>query len=79
LVLEFFANNELCKNLAPEFVVSMLVDNEINWLANLLQNRNPTKEDFKQIYQLSAVEIVSSLDPNIVINHNESPLWELSA
>ena len=75
IVLEFFRSENLCGNLAPEFVVGMLVDDEVNWLARLLRTRSPTKKDFEQIYQLSAVRIVRSLNGK-EINHKVSPLWE---
>ena len=75
IVLEFFRSEDLCRNLAHEFVAGMLVDEEVNWLAELLRTRKPTREDFKQICQLSAVRIVRSLNGK-EINHKVSPLWE---
>ncbi|NOQ68482.1 HD domain-containing protein [Patescibacteria group bacterium] len=75
IVLEFFKSGNLCGNLAPEFVVSMLTDNEVNWLADLLRNGKLIEEDSRQIYQLSALEIVRSLGGK-EIDHKASPLWE---
>lgn len=74
IVLEFFKEENLCGNLAPNFVVSMLIDNEVNWLADILRSGKPTKENFKQIYKLSAVEIVRSLNGK-KIDHKKNPLW----
>lgn len=75
IVLEFFKSENLCGNLTPVFVVGMLVDEEVDWLAKLLCARKPTREDLKQIYQLSALEIVRSLRGK-EIDHKASPLWE---
>ena len=77
IVLEFFRSEDLCDNLAPEFVVGMLVDEEVNWLAKLLRARSPIEKDFEQIYQLSAVKVVRSLNRK-EIDHRVSPLWDLT-
>ncbi|MCK5475018.1 MAG: HD domain-containing protein [Candidatus Pacebacteria bacterium] len=78
IVLEFFKSENLCGNLASEFVVGMLVDEEVDSLAEVLRAGKPTEDDFKWIYQLSAVEIVRSLDGK-EIDHKVSPLWKLGS
>lgn len=77
IVLEFLESGDLCKNLDPKFVASMFIDNEVNWLSNVLRNGKPTEENSKQIYQLSALEVVRSLNGK-EINHKASPLWKLN-
>lgn len=76
IVLDFFRSGNLCENLTPELVVNMLIDDEVDWLANMLRNRKPTEKDFQQILKLSAVKIVKSLKGK-EINHNTNPLWEI--
>ena len=76
IVLEFLESEDLCENLDPKFVASMLIDNEVNWLSNVLRNGKPTEENLKQICRLSALEIVRSLNGK-KINYKVNPLWKL--
>ena len=78
IVLKFLESENLCGNLASELVAGMLVDEEVDSLAEVLRAGKPTEDDFKWIYQLSAVEIVRSLDGK-EIDHKVSPLWELGS
>lgn len=74
IVLEYFVDKNLHKNLAPEFAVSMMTDNDVNWLSGILKDRNPTEDEKEQINQLSVIEIIRSLKGK-EINHKQSPLW----
>lgn len=71
IVLEYFINEGLSENLAPEFAISMMTDRDVNWLSEILKNRNPTAEE---IAGLSVVEIIKSLKER-AIDHTENPLW----
>lgn len=74
IVKEYFISQELAGNLAPEFAISMMTDYDVNWLSGILKNGNPTKDEKKQIKQLSIIEIVESLGERY-INHKQDPLW----
>ncbi len=74
LVLEYFVKNGLAENLAPEFAISMMTDWDVDFLAGILKNGNPTPVDEEQIKQLSIFEIIRSLKGKY-INHTKSPLW----
>ena len=65
-VLECFIEEELAENLAPEFAISMMTDEDVNKLAE-----NPTAEEAKK---LSVMEIIKSLKGR-EIDHTKDPLW----
>lgn len=74
IVLEYFIDKELSENLASEFAISMMTDNDVNWLAKILKDRNPTEDETDQINNLSVIEIIKSLKGK-EINHKQNPLW----
>lgn len=74
LVLEYFVKNGLAENLAPEFAISIMTDEDVNFLARILKNGNPTPAEEEQIKQLSIFEIIKSLNGK-KIDHTKNPLW----
>jgi len=66
IVLEYFIDNGLAENLAEEFAISMMTDDDVNQLA-----KNPTAEMVKS---LSVMEIIKSLNGE-EIDHTANPLW----
>ena len=71
ITLEYFIDKGLAENLAPEFAISMMTDSDVNWLSEILKNRNPT---IKEINSLSVMEIIKSLKGR-EIDHTKDPLW----
>lgn len=74
IVKEYFIAKSLHGNLAPEFVISMITDNDANWLSEILKKKNPTQSQRKQINQLSVMETIKSLNGK-EIDHRANPLW----
>ncbi len=74
LALKYFVDKRLAGNLAPEFAISMMTDEDVNFLAGILQKGNPTPAEEEQINQLSIFEIIRSLKGK-KIDHTENPLW----
>ena len=75
-VLEYFVNNGLAENLAPEFAISMMTDYDVDFLAGILEKGNPTPDEKDRIKQLSIFEIIRSLKGKN-IDHKKSPLWKV--
>ncbi len=71
IVLEYFIDNGLAENLAPEFAISMMTDSDVNRLAEILKHRCPTTEELNS---LSITEIIKSLGGR-KIDHTADPLW----
>lgn len=72
MIVEYFReNDDLCGNLCPSFVVSLMTDKEANWLAEILKDRKPSQEE---INRLSLMEIIPSLDGK-EIDHTRYDLW----
>lgn len=74
LVKEYFIEKSLHGNLAPEFVISMMTDLDVNSVAEALKQGTPSPVQKKQIYQLSVMEIIKSLNGR-EIDHKANPLW----
>lgn len=74
IVKEYVIDKGLHENLAPEFAISMMTDNDVNWLSGILKDRNPTEDEIDQINNLSVIEIIKSLNGK-EIDHKQNPLW----
>jgi len=72
IVMEYFIDSRLAENLAENFAISMMTDEDVNRLAGIiLKNKCPTTEE---INNLSITEIIKSLKGR-KIDHTENPLW----
>ena len=72
IIVEYFSDNsDLCGNLHPNFVVSLMTDGEANFLSEILRRRTPTQEE---INKLSLMEIIPSLNGK-TIDHTKYDLW----
>jgi len=74
LALKYFVDNGLAENLAPEFVISIMTDEDVNILAKILKKGYITPAEEEQINQLSIFEIIRSLKGK-KIDHTKNPLW----
>lgn len=74
LVLKYIRTEGLAGNQDSTFVVSMMDDMDVNWLAEILKKGNPSAEEKKQIKQLSVMEIVKSIPKGKIIDHKKYSL-----
>lgn len=72
MIVEYFReNDDLCGNLDPNFVVSLMTDREADYLAEILRDRKPSQGE---ISRLSLMEIIPSLNGK-EIDHTKYDFW----